>query len=76
MAIDPGGCFETLKTTTHEDPIHEVDGIMHDCVAKMPGAVARRSIIAPANATMPFPLALANKGCGKFARTIRIFWPG
>lgn len=62
VAIDQGGCFETSKPTTHEDPIYDVDGIMHYCVANMPGAVARTSTIALGNATMPFMLALADKG--------------
>jgi len=62
VAIDQGGCFETSKATTHGDPIYEVDGIMHYCVANMPGAVARTSTIALGNATMPFMLALADKG--------------
>ncbi|NUH66633.1 alanine dehydrogenase [Sulfitobacter sp. S0837] len=62
VAIDQGGCFETSKATTHQDPIYEVDGIMHYCVANMPGAVARTATMALSNATMPFMLALANKG--------------
>ena len=62
VAIDQGGCFETSKATTHDDPIYEVDGIMHYCVANMPGAVARTSTIALGNATMPFMMALADKG--------------
>jgi alanine dehydrogenase len=62
VAIDQGGCFETSKATTHADPIYDVDGIMHYCVANMPGAVARTSTIALCNATMPFMLALADKG--------------
>ncbi len=62
VAIDQGGCFETSRATTHQDPIYEVDGIMHDCVANMPGAVARTSTIALGNATLPFMIALANKG--------------
>lgn len=62
VAIDQGGCFETSRATTHQDPIYEVDGIMHYCVANMPGAVARTSTIALGNATMPFLLALADKG--------------
>lgn len=65
VAIDQGGCFETSKATTHQDPIYEVDGIMHYCVANMPGAVARTSTIALSNATMPFMLALADKGWRK-----------
>ncbi|XDA97135.1 alanine dehydrogenase [Sulfitobacter sp. LCG007] len=62
VAIDQGGCFETSRATTHQDPVYEVDGIMHYCVANMPGAVARTSTIALGNATMPFMLALADKG--------------
>ncbi|CUH82826.1 Alanine dehydrogenase [Thalassovita mediterranea] len=62
VAIDQGGCFETSRATTHADPIYDVDGIMHYCVANMPGAVARTSTIALGNATMPFMMALANKG--------------
>ena len=65
VAIDQGGCFETSHATTHEDPIYEVEGIMHYCVANMPGAVARTSTIALGNATMPFLLALADKGWKK-----------
>ena len=62
VAIDQGGCFETSRATTHQDPIYEVDGIMHYCVANMPGAVARTSTQALGNATLPFMMALANKG--------------
>jgi len=62
VAIDQGGCFETSRATTHADPIYEVDGIMHYCVANMPGAVARTSTQALGNATLPFMMALANKG--------------
>ncbi|MFP5478846.1 MAG: alanine dehydrogenase [Alphaproteobacteria bacterium] len=62
VAIDQGGCFETSRATTHQDPIYEVDGIMHYCVANMPGAVARTSTQALGNATLPFLLALADKG--------------
>lgn len=62
VAIDQGGCFETSRPTTHHDPIYEVDGIMHYCVANMPGAVARTSTQALGNATLPFLLALADKG--------------
>jgi alanine dehydrogenase len=62
VAIDQGGCFETSRATTHQDPIYDVDGIMHYCVANMPGAVARTSTLALGNATMPFMLALADKG--------------
>jgi len=62
VAIDQGGCFETSRATTHQDPIYEVDGVVHYCVANMPGAVARTSTIALSNATMPYMLALADKG--------------
>jgi alanine dehydrogenase len=62
VAIDQGGCFETSHATTHQDPVYEVDGIMHYCVANMPGAVARTSTLALGNATLPFLLALADKG--------------
>lgn len=62
VAIDQGGCFETSRPTTHQDPIYEVDGIVHYCVANMPGAVARTSTQALGNATLPFLLALADKG--------------
>ncbi|UWQ84101.1 alanine dehydrogenase [Leisingera caerulea] len=65
VAIDQGGCFETSKATTHAEPIYEVDGIMHYCVANMPGAVARTSTQALGNATLPFMLNLANKGWRK-----------
>jgi alanine dehydrogenase len=65
VAIDQGGCFETSRPTTHADPIYEVDGIMHYCVANMPGAVPRSSTIALGNATLPFMLALADKGWRK-----------
>ena len=62
VAIDQGGCFETSKATTHQDPIYEVDGVVHYCVANMPGAVARTSTIALTNATLPYLLRLADKG--------------
>jgi len=60
IAIDQGGCFETSHATTHDDPVFEVDGIIHYCVANMPGAVARTSAFALNNATLPFALKLAN----------------
>jgi alanine dehydrogenase len=62
IAIDQGGCFETSRPTTHSDPVYEIDGIIHYCVANMPGAVARTSAFALNNATLPFVLKLANKG--------------
>ncbi len=63
VAIDQGGCFETSRPTTHAEPTFIVDGVVHYCVANMPGAVARTSTFALNNATLPFVLALANKGC-------------
>ena len=62
IAIDQGGCFETSHPTTHSDPVFEVDGIIHYCVANMPGAVARTSAFALNNATLPFCIKLANLG--------------
>ncbi|BFM11517.1 alanine dehydrogenase [Simiduia litorea] len=65
VAIDQGGCFETSKATTHQDPTYVVDDVVHYCVANMPGGVARTSTIALTNATLPFAVALANKGAKK-----------
>ncbi len=62
VAIDQGGCFETSRPTTHADPTYVVDGVVHYCVANMPGAVARTSTWALNNATLPFTLALADRG--------------
>ncbi len=62
IAIDQGGCFETSHATTHQDPVYVVDGIIHYCVANMPGAVARTSTFALNNATLPFALKLARLG--------------
>lgn len=62
VAIDQGGCFETSKATTHQDPTYVVDGVIHYCVANMPGAVARTSTFALTNATLPYALSLADKG--------------
>lgn len=62
VAIDQGGCFETSKATTHADPVYIIDDVVHYCVANMPGGVARTSTYALNNATLPFALALANKG--------------
>jgi alanine dehydrogenase len=63
VAIDQGGCFETSKPTTHQEPTYLVDGIVHYCVANMPGGVARTSTFALTNATLPYVMALAGKGC-------------
>ena len=65
IAIDQGGCFETSRPTTHSDPVFEVDGVIHYCVANMPGAVPRTSTFALNNATLPFAVQLANKGAPK-----------
>lgn len=62
VAIDQGGCFETSRPTTHAEPTYVVDGVVHYCVANMPGAVARTSTLALNNATLPHALALANQG--------------
>ncbi|MGH7506275.1 MAG: alanine dehydrogenase [Longimicrobiales bacterium] len=62
VAVDQGGCVETIKPTTHEDPIYVVDGVIHYGVANMPGAVSRTSTLALTNATFPYALTLANKG--------------
>jgi len=68
VAIDQGGCVETARPTTHDDPIYEVDGIIHYCVANMPGAVSMTSTVALTNATLPYALELADKGYKLAAR--------
>jgi alanine dehydrogenase len=68
IAIDQGGCFETSHPTTHSDPVFVVDGIIHYCVANMPGAVARTSAFALNNATLPFALKIANLGAEEAIR--------
>ena len=68
ISIDQGGCFETSRATTHHDPVFVVDGVIHYCVANMPGAVARTSAFALNNATLPFTLELANKGVQRACR--------
>ena len=65
IAIDQGGCFETSRATTHDDPVFLEEGVIHYCVANMPGAVARTSAFALNNATLPFVLNLANKGSAR-----------
>jgi alanine dehydrogenase len=69
VAIDQGGCFETSRPTTHADPVYVVDGVTHYCVANMPGGVPRTSTFALNNATLPFVLALADKGWQKALAT-------
>ncbi len=65
VAIDQGGCFETSKATTHGEPIYTVDGVVHYCVANMPGAVPKTSTLALTNATLPYAVEIANKGWTK-----------
>ncbi len=67
VAIDQGGCVETSRPTTHQDPVFEVDGVLHYCVPNMPGVVARTSTFALTNVTLPYALKLANYG---FARAV------
>jgi alanine dehydrogenase len=82
VAIDQGGCFETSRPTSHAEPTYIVDGVVHYCVTNMPGAVARTSTFALNNATLPFVLALANKGWRKamaddsYLRTGLNIWDG
>lgn len=67
VAIDQGGCVETARPTTHQNPTYIVDGVLHYCVANMPGAVGRTSTIALCNATLPYALKIANRGHEKAA---------
>ncbi len=62
VAIDQGGCFETSRATTHTNPTYTVEGVVHYCVANMPGAVAKTSTLALTNATLPYALQIADKG--------------
>jgi alanine dehydrogenase len=68
VAVDQGGCFETTHATTHSNPTYYEEGVLHYCVANMPGAVPRTSTFALTNATLPYALALANKGFEKAIR--------
>ena len=68
VAVDQGGCFETTRPTTHSDPTFVVDGVVHYCVANMPGAVPRTSTIALTNNTLAYALDIANKGFEKAVR--------
>jgi alanine dehydrogenase len=70
VAIDQGGCFETSRPTTHTDPTYTIDGVLHYCVANMPGAVPLTSTMALTNATLPYAVAIANKGWQEVAREI------
>ena len=76
VAIDQGGCAETSRPTFHSDPVFEVDGIIHYCVANMPGAVPRTSTFALTNATLPYALAMANKGFAQAMREDRALLQG
>jgi alanine dehydrogenase len=76
VAIDQGGCFETSKATTHIDPTFVVDGVVHYCVANMPGAVAKTSTLALTNATLPYAVQLANKGWKRAMRENPEIKPG
>ncbi len=69
VAIDQGGCFETSKPTTHAEPVYQVDGILHYCVANIPGAVPFTSTLALTNATLPYAIKLANLGWEKACET-------
>lgn len=68
VAVDQGGCFETTKPTTHEDPIYIIDDVIHYSVANMPGAVPYTSTLALTNATLPYAIQLANKGWKQASR--------
>ena len=68
VAVDQGGCIETCKPTTHENPTYVIDDILHYCVANMPGAVPYTSTLALTNATLPYAIQLANKGWKKACR--------
>jgi alanine dehydrogenase len=74
VAIDQGGCFETSHATTHAEPTYVVDGVVHYCVANMPGAVPNTSTYALNNVTLPYALALADKGTRRRCWTIPISW--
>ena len=76
VAVDQGGCFETTRPTTHSEPTYEVDGVVHYCVANMPGAVPRTSTFALNNATIPYTRALADKGIREAALADRDLYAG
>jgi alanine dehydrogenase len=76
VAVDQGGCVETSRPTTHEDPVYEVDGIIHYCVANMPGAVPRTSTLALTNATFPYALRIAEHGWQGAAQRFPDLVPG
>jgi alanine dehydrogenase len=76
VAVDQGGCIETTHVTTHSNPTFEVDGVLHYCVANMPGAVPRTSTFALTNVTLPYLLAIANKGLERALAEDRSLQPG
>jgi alanine dehydrogenase len=76
VAVDQGGCFETTRPTTHSDPTYVVDGVVHYCVANMPGAVPRTSTYALTNVTLPYALTIANKGVVQAVRADRSLHAG
>ncbi len=76
VAIDQGGCMETAHPTTHDDPVYEVDGVIHYCVANMPGAVPYTSTVGLTNATMPYALQIADKGWKRALKENRDLVPG
>ena len=76
VAIDQGGCFETSHPTTHADPVYTVDGIVHYCVANIPGAVPQTSTLALSNATLPYVLELADKGWKEACKEDKTLYPG
>jgi len=69
VAIDQGGCFETSRATTHENPTYIVDDVIHYCVANMPGAVPRTSTISLNTATLPYIESIANNGLSEFLKS-------
>ncbi len=76
VAVDQGGCIETIHATYHTDPVYFVDGVVHYGVANMPGAVCRTSTIALTNATLPYAVKIADMGYAKAARADRTIWTG
>ena len=76
VAVDQGGCFETTRATTHSNPTYYEEGVLHYCVANMPGAVPRTSTFALTNATLPYALDLANKGFERAIADDAGLWEG
>ncbi|MGB9591205.1 MAG: alanine dehydrogenase, partial [Candidatus Kryptoniota bacterium] len=76
VSVDQGGCIETCKPTTHENPTFVVDGVLHYCVANMPGAVPFTSTIALTNATLPYAIEIADSGWEKACKTNHEIKPG